>query len=123
MVPDTLGVHDRDRTRSTHPKAIRFCSVDAGGRPKEPELGKPFFQIYPRLLTGLGGTTLRFRGLRAQKYMPLERAESEPLSDRFICAHTFDTKALESLLPRLKWAIRVGKSMEGFSKREHPSGL
>lgn len=71
-VPDPVGVDHRDRTVATNSKTTHLGALHIGVLASEIQLDQSALKLLPRLEALLRRATLRFRLLRAEKYMPLD---------------------------------------------------
>lgn len=83
VIPGPIGIHNGNGSMFTDPQAVGLGAVHAAVniagifRIVEIQLVQPPLQVIPRFETDFSGRTLRFRGIGAQKDMPLDFSNSQ----------------------------------------------
>jgi hypothetical protein len=77
VVPDTVGIHHRDRALFANLQAIGLSSIDAVLALHQPDLDQALLQIFPGRIGHFMWSALRFGLIRAKKDVALEMPDSK----------------------------------------------
>jgi len=77
VVPDAIGIHDRDGSMLADAEAVGLGSVDAAVRAGQLSLGESLLEVIPGRACDFGRSTFGLGLLRAEENMPLNFADTK----------------------------------------------